>query len=299
MSRRSSPSAGKPYGVRRVCRVWGVARSTHYVRQKCLSGDGVSPGKRGPVGYHTDEQIVEAIRGILRDSAFHGEGYRKIWARLRFCGIRTSKERVRRLLRENHLQAPVRVGRPRGPKVHDGTITKENPNEMWGTDMTTTILTTGKQVSVFVAVDHCGVYCTGIHASERATRWEALEPIRQGVRESFGAFGKDVAEGLAIRHDHGTQYMSGDFQQEIAFLGMESSPCFVRAPQGNGCAEWFIRILKENLLWVRCFDSVEQLRAALVEFKDFYNNNWLMGKHGNKTPAQIRMERLSEMVTAD
>jgi putative transposase len=41
--------------------------------------------------------------------------------------------------------------------------------------------------------------------------------------------------------------MSDAFQKEIAFLGIESSPAFVRAPEGNGCAERFIRTLKENL----------------------------------------------------
>ena len=42
-----------------------------------------------------------------------------------------------------------------------------------------------------------------IHTSASATRQEALEPIRQGVRRSFGALGKDIATGLKIRHDHG------------------------------------------------------------------------------------------------
>jgi hypothetical protein len=60
-----------------------------------------------------------------------------------------------------------------------------------------------------------------------------------------------AARGLKVRHDHGSQYMSDHFQKEIAFLGIESSPAFVRAPEGNGCAERFIRTLKENLLWVR------------------------------------------------
>src|SRR4051812_2996592 len=45
---------------------------------------------------------------------------------------------------------------------------------------------------------------------------------------------------VAVRHDHGSQYMSNAFQQELAFLGIESSPAFVRAPEGNGCAERFI-----------------------------------------------------------
>jgi putative transposase len=74
------------------------------------------------------------------------------------------------------------------------------------------------------------------------------------VRQHFGGFGKAIAGGLVVRHDHGSQYMSDAFQKELAFLGIESSPAFVRAPEGNGCAERFIRTLKENLLWVRTFE---------------------------------------------
>jgi transposase InsO family protein len=69
-----------------------------------------------------------------------------------------------------------------------------------------------------------------------------------------------------LRHDHGSSYMSSDFQDEIECLGIEASPSFVREPQGNGVAERFIRTLKENLLWARTFDTIDELRAALVEF---------------------------------
>jgi transposase InsO family protein len=65
--------------------------------------------------------------------------------------------------------------------------------------------------------------------------------------------------------------MSDHFQKEIAFLGIESSPAFVRAPEGNGCAERFIRTLKENLLWVRTFETIEELRHAMLQFRDTYN----------------------------
>jgi putative transposase len=61
--------------------------------------------------------------------------------------------------------------------------------------------------------------------------------------------------------------MSHDFQAELEFLGMASSPSFVREPEGNGCAERFIRTLKENLLWVRTFASAEELAEALREFR--------------------------------
>ena len=65
--------------------------------------------------------------------------------------------------------------------------------------------------------------------------------------------------------------MSDHFQKEIAFLGIDSSPAFVRAPEGNGCAERFIRTLKENLLWVRTFETIEELRHAMLQFRDTYN----------------------------
>ena len=77
--------------------------------------------------------------GSLEASPFHGEGDRTAWAKRRVERIRTSQERVRRLMREHGLQAPYRAGHAHGPKAHDGTITTAAPNVMWGTDMTSTV----------------------------------------------------------------------------------------------------------------------------------------------------------------
>ena len=245
MSQALSPSGAKPYGLARVCRAWRVARSTVYRHR--LPPPTEPPRRPGPVGAMADAALVAAIRGVLAASPFHGEGHRKVWARLRHAGVRTSKRRVLRLMRVHGLLAPARVGSPRGPRNHDGTIIPETVDSMWGTDLTTTWTGEG-QAAVFVAIDHCSAECVGLHAALQANRFEALEPVRQGVRRCFGGFAQGIASGLAVRHDHGSQYMSGDFQKELRFLGIESSPAFVRAPEGNGCAERFIRTLKENLL---------------------------------------------------
>jgi transposase InsO family protein len=244
-----------------------------------------------------DNDLVEAIRDLLAHGPFHGEGYRKIWARLRFAGIRTSKRRVLRLTSEHGLQAPGRVGRPHRPKAHDGTIRTERVDQMWGSDLTSAMTGEG-QASIFVAVDHCSAECVGIHAALHGTRFEALEPVRQGVTARFGAIGEDAAAGLSLRHDHGSQYMSHDFQNEIRWLGIASSPAFVRAPEGNGCAERFIRTLKENLLWVRTFETVEELRLALLEFQTTYNEHWLIERHGHRSPAQFRRDQLDSQPIA-
>ncbi|CAO3425078.1 hypothetical protein [Azospirillum doebereinerae] len=196
-----------------------------------------------------------------------------------------------RVMGAHGLLAPHRVGRRR-TRAHDGTIVTEAVNVMWGTDMTETITACESMARVFIAVDHANSEVVGVHASKNGNRFEALEPIRQGVLRHFGAIGPGVAAGLTLRHDHGSNYMSGDFQAEIKCLGITSSPSFVREPEGNGVAERFIRTLKENLLWVHTFDTVEELRRALVEFAGHYNETWLVARHGHRTPAQVRADQL-------
>jgi len=179
MSRTVSPVSGKRYGLAVVCRAWRTPRATVY-RSRVAPPRAEPPRRPGPVGPMADAALLQAIRAVLAASPFHGEGHRKVWARLRVAGVRTSKRRVLRLMRENDLLAPSRVGSPRGPRSHDGTIIPATVDTMWGTDLTTTVTGEG-QVAVFIAIDHCSAECVGIHAARRATRFEALEPIRKSL----------------------------------------------------------------------------------------------------------------------
>ena len=60
----------------------------------------------------------------------------------------------------------------------------------------------------------------------------------------------------------------------------------------------FIRTLKENLLWVRRFATVEELCQALLEFRRRYNETWIVERHGYRTPAQVRADQLGALATA-
>ena len=293
MSQTVSPSTGRRYGRQRTCQALGVPRSTLYaVRARHQRATPLH--KRGPKTTWTDAELTEQIREVLARAPFVGEGYRKVWARLRIAGIRTSKGRVLRLLRTAGLLAPTRIGQPHGPKVHDGTIIPDRPDGIWGTDATTSWTAEGV-ATIFITVDHYTAECVGIHAARRGTRFEALEPLRQGVRAHFGAYGEQVAAGLTLRHDHGSQFMSDVYQDELRFLGIISSPAFVREPEGNGCAERFIRTLKDQVLWVEQFATVEELRQALLAFRDRYNREWLIWRHGHRSPAAVRAAFATEV----
>lgn len=287
MSRRISPSAHRPYGIARVLRVWELPRSTFYAQRERR----IQPatGRRGRTPTLDDAALLAQIRVVIAESPFHGEGHRKIWARLRALkDVRTSMRRVLRVMREAELLAPARQPEPGVERPHDGTIVTEQPNVMWGTDATAAVTILEGPATIFAAIDHCTAECVGIHAAAHGDRFEALEPVRQGVRDHFGPLAAAVAQGLALRHDHGSVYLSGDFQSEITFLGMTSSPAFVRQPEGNGCIERFFRTLKEQLLWVRRFSTLEELRQALLAFKETYNREWLIARLGYRSPAQAR-----------
>lgn len=288
MSQRTSPVTKKPYSIAVICEVWGVARSTVYDHRTRQEADRPPARRRGPPGPCSDDELVERIRAVIQASPFLGEGYRKVWARLRLSGVRTSKERVRRLMREHGLRAPYFPRRERGSKAHDGRVTTDRPDEMWGTDATATLTGEGSAF-IFFVVDHCTSECMGIHASASGSRLEALEPLRQGVRRAFGTYAQDVAPGLSLRHDHGSQFMSHHYQDELRFLGIRTTPAFVAEPECNGVAERFVRKLKEQLLWARTFDTIEELRQALHDFMHRHNTSWLVQKHGYATPAQVRI----------
>jgi putative transposase len=223
----ASPGTGKVYPLTLLCEVLGVPRSTAYARHAC------EPRKRGPKTVLSDDALLVLIRDDLANSPFVGEGHRKVWARLRRNGIRVSKNRILAVMRAHHLLAPTHRVHVHGDRAHTGTIIAQEPNELWGTDATR-LWTEGEGWCwLFLAVDHFNDEIVGWHVSERGDRFAAVEPVRQGVRRRFGEVGKDIARGLKLRMDHGSQYMARDFRTEVRFLGMEASPAFVSEPQGK------------------------------------------------------------------
>jgi transposase InsO family protein len=280
LSRQVSPSTNRVYGVARVSQEFLIPRSTYYDFKAARSSTAPTlPKKRGPKTKLGDAELTDEIRAVLDGSPFTGEGHRKAWARLRMKGIR----RARRVL---------------GPRSHEGTIVTDRPDEMWGTDATSTYTVENGHVTVFAAIDHATSECVGIHVAKHGSRFEALEPLRQGVHARFGTYAAGVARGLTLRHDNGPQYISGAFQGELRFLGIDSSPSFVRAPEGNGVAERFFRTLKEQLLWINSFLNLEELRRALAEWVKVYNEKWLVARHGYRSPAQVRRDYIASLNVA-
>ena len=193
---------------------------------------------------------------------FRGEGHRKVWARLRLAGVIQARRPARPVAgRLARRPAPRRHHHPRHHRHEVGNRPDHRGRPK------------AKSRSSSPRLAEC-VGCPPGH------------PLR-GARPSARAYAatstalparSPPASRFATTTDRNTWPTSN----ELAFLGIESSPAFVRAPKGNGCAERFIRTLKENLLWVRTFATTEELRLALLAFRETYNG--LIERHGFKSP---------------
>jgi len=98
-----------------------------------------------------------------------------------------------------------------------------------------------------------------------------LEPISQGLVATVGTMAVDAPRGLSLRMDHGTQYLSDHFQNQLKYWGISPSFAFIEQPQTNGVAERFIRTLKEQVIYGRVFQNLQEVRQAVRHFVDTYN----------------------------
>ena len=110
MRRAVSPGTGRR-SLTMICAIFRVPRSTVYLAMVAAPVTVVIRGKRGPKTAVSDSEIVTAIRAVLATTPFHGEGYRKVRARLAHRGFAIGGKRVLRLMRQHQLLAPRRLMR--------------------------------------------------------------------------------------------------------------------------------------------------------------------------------------------
>ena len=236
MAQATSPAGGQRYGVRRVCRAWDVPRSSFYAARQPTPASTLPrpPARRGPKPAVSDEALLAAVRQDLARSPWTGEGHRKVWARLRVRdAIRVSRKRVLRLMREHALLSPHRARRRR-ETAHDRHIVTEAPNIVWATDATQVITVQDGKVWLFGVAEHWNAELLGWHVTKSGTRFEATQALGMAVRLQFGHLSAGAGRGLALRHDHGSNFMADHFQKQIRFWGVSPSYAFVGEPETNG-----------------------------------------------------------------
>lgn len=127
----------------------------------------------------------------------------------------------------------------------------------------------------------------GWHVTKNGDRWAALEPIRQGVQKLMDGYAPKIALGLGLRHDWGPQYTAHQFQGELRWLGIRSTPSYVGEPECNGVAERFMRTLKEECLYLHDFHDIEEARREIGAFSTSPGRRHDYAAHLSRKPGPV------------
>ena len=260
-------------------------RSSFYHSEKMLQKSKGNRGKRPNV---SNDELVKAIKKDIEDSHFHGEGHRKVHARLRRSKeLNMGRNRVLRLMKEHKLLSPYR-SRQGNKNLHDGRITTDDPNIMWGTDAAKVFTLEDGWVWFFGVIEHWNAECLGWHATKKGDRFAAIEALTQAVEKAFDGISNGIARGLKLRIDHGSQFLSDGFINQAHYWGIGISKGFVREPETNGVIERFHRSFKEQIVHGRQYHSIEDFRKAVASFIPLYNEHWLLEKLHYHSPLEAR-----------
>jgi putative transposase len=279
-----------------VCETFGISRAAYYEALKPAAPERAGNVVKLPTAprYTTAEVVLSKIREVIGREGSEAWGVRKVWATLRREGLRVSRKRVWALMRAHGLV----MARDREPgETTRGHVAVPEPNRRIATDLTTTWTKRDGVVAIVPTID-CGCRSMlGMVVTKDQHGPAVLESVRQALRTAFGS-PAHVPDGVELRTDHGPQYTGADCAQLVDEWGLDHTYAPVGRPTGNAVAERVIRTLKEEVVWLRDWESIDELRAAVLAWMKRYNEQRPHQALGWKTPDEYRAEHLGAATIA-
>lgn len=274
-----------------VLRVVGLSSAAWYGSPRKVE----QKARPGPKPRFSDEKVLEEVKAYLEDPVFTGEGYKKLVSRLKaFRGITVAKERLLRILGENGLLAGERPEPNGSSRVHDGVITTDAPDRMWGLDIKEWRCATGKLWS-FTVIDHFNAEVIAERSCESATQDVAADVLRMAIKERFGSLEKGVCAELMIflRTDHGSQFTSDAFTNYVTH---EKEVRLSKDRKGRAVFNIFIERLwrsvkDEHVYLFPASDGLESYRG-LRDYFEYYNQDRRHQSLDDETPISIYQESM-------
>lgn len=254
------------YNVSDACCALGIARSVYYTKKQ------KQVHKVNELVVDKDEdKLIGLIKEIKSQHPFWG--YRRVTAWLRHREeILVNQKRVRRLMKGENLMACQSIHKAkRGPLRNKPRANK--PREIWGIDMTKFIVNGIGWVYLVIVLDWYTKKVVGWNISLRskAEDWKCAMDIAINREFPGGVRGA----GLRLISDNGSQPTSVSFMRDMAILGIEQIFTTYDNPKGNADTERMMRTIKEEVIWLNEFETLEEARQKIggwieIDYNKFY-----------------------------
>ena len=267
------------YTVKDACDAVEVSRSSYY-RQSC--------GRKAETGRELrDRDLLERIQEIKAGHPFWG--YRRVRAWLvhrEKMGV--NEKRVRRVMRENGLMAPQTVHKAKRTPQRSKPRA-ERPRQYWGIDMTKFIIPALGWVYLVIVLDWYTKKIVGWDVSLRSRSGEWKRALEMGIDREYPEGVRD--RGLKLISDNGSQPTSVSFMRDMVTLGIEQIFTSYDNPKGNAETERMMRTIKEEIIWLNEFSSLEEAKQRIGQWIGVdYNKLYVHSELGYISPEEFEEE---------
>ena len=244
-----------------------------------------------------DEDKYSEIRKQITD-IFHENkgryGYRRITMEMHNRGYVINHKTVLRLMNEEKIKCMVRIKKHRSYKGEVGKVapnllerdfSTSAPNEKWVTDVTEFSLF-GRKLYLPPILDLYSSYLVSYTISEHP----ALSLVLNMARQALSVLPRGAE--LILHSDQGWQYQHKQYQKLLKDHGIKQSMSRKGNCLDNAVIENFFGLVKSELLYMKEFDSMDQFKAELIEYLDYYNNRRIKAKLKGLPPAVHRKQAL-------
>jgi putative transposase len=264
---------GRPASISRICRILGVPRSTVYYSRRHRAPRPIA------------EDLARRIWQTIQE--FPAWGIRKVWAYLRHViGMVVNRKKVARIMQ--HKGWTLRQRRPRmRPRVRGWKGRAERSDQRWATDVTHVYCGRDGWCHVPIVIDCHDRELIGWRISRRGTAKVAEAALEDALIRRFGA-GAQQPKELVLHSDNGLIFLARSYRQTVGDYGLSQEFITPYTPEQNGIVERVIRTLKEECVWLRQFDSIEEAERAIARWVTVYNTRRPHEALGHLTPEQAR-----------
>ena len=254
---------GEVISERRACQVLGQPRRT----------------QRYVVRRADDEPAL--VKRMLELVAQHPRfGYRMIWGLLKLDGWHVNKKRIWRLWKREGLKVPQKKHKKRrlGESVNGCTRLQSTcMNGIWAMDFVFDVTANGRSLKWLAIVDE---FTRENLALEVARQFKASDVI-DVLRELIAIRGTPVH----IRCDNGPEFIAQAVKGWLETSGIGTLYIEPGSPWQNGYAESFNSRLRDELLAVEIFDTLQQAKALAEYWRLEYNHRRPHSSLDYQTPA--------------
>ena len=279
-------------GVAAACQSLAVPRSSFYRSRQVPSpkADHPSPPARSPRALSEEEQSV--VRETLNSPRFVDQAPREVYATLLdeeryLCSWRT----MYRILEQNQ-EVQERRDQLRHPKSAKPELVATAPNQLWSWDITKLLgPTKGTYYQLYVIIDVFSRYVPGwlLADCESAALAEKLVRetcLKQGI----------LPDQLTLHADRGSSMKSKPLAMLLADLGVTKTHSRPRVSNDNPYSESQFKTMKYRPDFPDFFGSLEDARAWVKPFIDWYNHEHYHSSLGLLTPAAVHYGQAADLL---